>query len=61
MTLTSYPVKYEIYDDAEPMAKVETQDEGAASVEITGWVSADTWPELAEAIRLALVEMKLGE
>ncbi len=61
MTLTSYPVKYEIYEGAEPMAKVEAQDEGAASVEITGWVCAGTWPELAEAIRLALIEMKLGE
>ena len=61
MTLKSYPVKYEIYEHEEPMAKVEAQDEDAAKVEITGWVNEKTWPELAEAIRLALIEMKLGE
>jgi len=61
MTLKSYPVKFEIYELDEPMAKVEAQDEDAAKVEITGWVNEKTWPELAEAIRLALIEMKLEE
>jgi len=61
MTMKSYPVKFEIYELDEPMAKVEAQDEDAAKVEITGWVNAKTWPELADAIRLALIEMKLGE
>jgi len=61
MTLQSYPVKYEIYKHDEPMAKVEAKGEESAKVEITGWVDEKTWPELAEAIRLALVEMKLGE
>jgi len=61
MTLKSYPVKFEIYEHEEPMAKVEAKDEASAKVEITGWVNEKIWPELAEAIRLALIELKLGE
>jgi len=61
MTLKSYPVKFEIYELDETMAKVEAKDEASAKVEITGWVNEKIWPELAEAIRLVLVEMKLGE
>ncbi len=61
MTLKSYPVEIEIYDDDKPIAKVRTFDECAASVEVSGLVSAATWPELAEVIRRALIEMKLGD
>ncbi len=62
MTFKAYPIEFEIYDEEEEIAaKITANLMDSATVEITALVSAESWPELAEAIRLALIEMKLGE
>ena len=57
------PTHFEICDDdKQVVARVEMFEGGcAAKVEIIGLVNADYWPDVSDAIRLALLQMRLGE
>ena len=61
MAIEAFPVKFEIFEEGEILASVETQGEGAAAVTIKAWVDAKSWPELSAKIQECLVLMRLGE
>ena len=61
MAIEAYPVKFEIMDEGECLAKVETFDVSAATVKIDTCVDDKSWPELSAKIQECLVLMRLGE
>ena len=57
------PTHFEICDDdKQVVAKVVMFEGGcAATVEIIGLVDANSWPDVSASIKLALLQMQLGE
>ena len=56
-----YPTTFEAYDEMdEPLFKVEMKDEECAEVTISTVVNAESWDEIAPAIRRCLVLGKDG-
>ena len=54
-----YPVKFEAYDDTEPLFKVEMFDEDGATVTISSVITVELWNEISPKILECLLAMKL--